>query len=160
MKANTHTFDYVKAIPLDPNDVYWDNQFGPTSLSGNGDLPVYASVVDGNDLYFAGDFLYAGGLIVNHIVKWDGTQWSALGTGMNDRVTAISFHNGILYVGDGLPQPAVFQPTILPNGMVPNGRRWEVESRELTGGLLLMRSLLLEMMCMQGVILTMPVESQ
>ena len=99
LRTNNHTFDYVKAIPLDANDVYWDNQFGPTALSGNGDLPVYASVVDGNDLYLAGDFLYAGGLIVNHIVKWDGTKWEALGTGMNDRVTALAIHNGILYAG-------------------------------------------------------------
>jgi len=55
--------------------------------------------VDGNDLYLAGDFLYAGGLIVNHIVKWDGTHWSALGTGMNDRVTTVAFHDGFLYAG-------------------------------------------------------------
>ena len=99
LNSNPHTFDYVKAIPLDPEDVYWDNQFGATALSGNGDLPVYSSVVDGNNLYLAGDFLYAGGLVVNHIVKWDGTHWSALGSGMNDRVTAIAIHNGILYAG-------------------------------------------------------------
>jgi trimeric autotransporter adhesin len=83
----------------DPEDNHWDNQFSPTALSGNGDLPVYASVVDGDNLYLAGDFLYAGGLIVNHIVKWDGTHWSALGSGMNDRVKAIAIHNGILYAG-------------------------------------------------------------
>jgi len=98
-KANTYAHAYGKEAPLDPNDIYWDNQFGPTALSGNGDLPVYASAVDGNDLYLAGDFLYAGGLIVNHIVKWDGTHWSALGTGMNDRITAITIHNGILFAG-------------------------------------------------------------
>jgi trimeric autotransporter adhesin len=99
MKVDAHTFDYVKAIPLNPDDVYWDNKFGPTALSGNGDLPVYASVVDGNNLYLAGDFLYAGGLMVNHIVKWDGSQWSTLGTGMNDRITALTFYNGTLYAG-------------------------------------------------------------
>jgi len=82
-----------------PGDMYWDNQFSPTALSGNGDLPVYASVVDGNNLYLAGDFLYAGGLIVNHIVKWDGSHWSALTTGMNDRVTVLAMHNGNLYAG-------------------------------------------------------------
>jgi trimeric autotransporter adhesin len=99
MRADAHAMDYVKAIPSDPGDIYWDNQFGPTALSGNGDLPVYASVVIGTDLYLAGDFLYAGDLIVNHIVKWDGTHWSALGTGMNDRVKSLSVHNGILYAG-------------------------------------------------------------
>jgi trimeric autotransporter adhesin len=83
----------------DPEDNHWDDQFSPTALSGNGDLPVYSSVVDGNNLYLAGDFLYAGGLIVNHVVKWDGTHWSALGTGMNDRVNAIAIHNGFLYAG-------------------------------------------------------------
>jgi hypothetical protein len=97
--TGTQPSGYVKAATSDPNDIYWDNQFGATALSGNGDLPVYASAVDGNDLYLAGDFLYAGGLIVNHIVKWDGTHWSALGGGMNDRVTALSIHNGSLYAG-------------------------------------------------------------
>ncbi|MCX6248228.1 MAG: T9SS type A sorting domain-containing protein [Bacteroidetes bacterium] len=97
--ANSQTSGYVKSATSDPGDIFWDDQFGPTALSGNGDLPVYASVVDGNNLYLAGDFLYAGGLIVNHIVKWDGTHWSALGIGMNDRITAIAMHNGFLYAG-------------------------------------------------------------
>jgi trimeric autotransporter adhesin len=99
MNAKNHAFDYLKAVPMDADDIFWDNQFGPTALLGNGDLPVYATAVNGNDLYLAGDFLYAGGLIVNHIVKWDGTHWSALGTGMNDRITAIAFYNGVLYAG-------------------------------------------------------------
>ena len=36
----------------------------------------------GSALYVTGVFFLAGGIEVNHIAKWDGTQWSALGTGL------------------------------------------------------------------------------
>ena len=35
------------------------------------------------NLYAGGDFTTAGGVSANHIAKWDGTNWSALGSGMN-----------------------------------------------------------------------------
>lgn len=37
-------------------------------------------------LYAGGSFTYAGGYTVNHIAAWDGTNWSALGAGMNGSV--------------------------------------------------------------------------
>src|SRR5262249_11403662 len=36
----------------------------------------------GPALYAGGDFRMAGGVTANNIAMWDGTQWSALGSGM------------------------------------------------------------------------------
>ncbi len=45
----------------------------------------------GYDLYAGGNFTRAGGVTVNRLAKWDGTAWSALGTGFNNWVEAIAF---------------------------------------------------------------------
>jgi len=53
--------------------------------------PVEALVLDGaGNLYAGGLFGKAGGVQVNSIAKWDGTKWSALGTGMNGWVRALA----------------------------------------------------------------------
>jgi len=52
-----------------------------------------------NLLYAGGYFITAGGITVNHIAKWNGTDWSALGTGTDGKVTALCMHNGELYAG-------------------------------------------------------------
>jgi hypothetical protein len=41
------------------------------------------------ELYIGGDFTNAGGIVVSNIAKWNGTTWSALGTGVNDKVYAL-----------------------------------------------------------------------
>jgi hypothetical protein len=43
---------------------------------------VRALAVSGTDLYVGGDFVTAGGVRVNGIAKWNGSTWSALGSGM------------------------------------------------------------------------------
>jgi trimeric autotransporter adhesin len=57
----------------------------------------------GPALYAGGDFTSAGGVVVNCIAKWDGTTWSALGSGTNNPVNALAvFDDGsgpALYVG-------------------------------------------------------------
>ncbi len=37
----------------------------------------------GDALYVGGDFVSAGGVSANHIARWDGEEWSALGEGMS-----------------------------------------------------------------------------
>ena len=45
---------------------------------------VYALAVDASgNLYAGGNFTTAGGVTANYIAKWNGTSWSALGSGMN-----------------------------------------------------------------------------
>jgi hypothetical protein len=51
---------------------------------GGTDYPdVYALALDGSGkLYAGGYFFTAGGVIANGIAVWDGSSWSALGSGM------------------------------------------------------------------------------
>jgi len=51
-------------------------------------------------LYAGGSFTTAGGVTVNRIAKWDGTAWSALGTGMDNDISCIAIaSDGTLYAG-------------------------------------------------------------
>ena len=60
-----------------------------------------ALVFDGSgNLYAGGAFTTAGGVSANNIAKWNGSSWSAIGSGTNGRVSALGFDNsGNLYAG-------------------------------------------------------------
>ncbi|MBI5362600.1 MAG: hypothetical protein HZA53_05425 [Planctomycetes bacterium] len=67
-------------------------------------LAAHASAPGGErELYAGGDFTAAGGLAADHIARWNGSAWSALGTGMPEAVYALcSFDDGTgpaLYAG-------------------------------------------------------------
>ena len=63
--------------------------------------PVTALALDGTgNLYVGGTFNYAGGQPATNIAKWDGTNWSPVGPGLNNSVSALAFDNsGNLYAG-------------------------------------------------------------
>src|SRR5712664_2144514 len=71
---------------------------GLTNTSG---FAVTALALDGaGNLYVGGGFSYAGGLPATNIAKWDGTNWSAIGSGLNGSVTAVAVDgSGNLYAG-------------------------------------------------------------
>jgi hypothetical protein len=60
-------------------------------------------LVDGTDVYAAGEFVTAGGVTANGIAMWNGSDWSALGEGMNSDVLALAADtsSGDLYAGGG-----------------------------------------------------------
>jgi hypothetical protein len=64
----------------------WDGHAWSALGSGMGggfSIPrVYALAVSGTDLYVGGEFSTADGVPVNGITKWDGSSWSALGSGV------------------------------------------------------------------------------
>ena len=47
----------------------------------------------GPALYAGGFFTTAGGVSANRIARWDGSIWSALGSGMNQGVAALAVHD-------------------------------------------------------------------
>jgi hypothetical protein len=68
-------------------------------------LKVFQEVRGTSALYAGGSFDTAGGVPANNIAKWDGTQWAALASGMDDVVDVLTvFDDGIgsgpaLYAG-------------------------------------------------------------
>jgi hypothetical protein len=61
---------------------------------------VLALEMDGSgNLYVGGSFSEAGSVAANRIAKWDGSQWSALGAGLDGTVQALKMNSGNLYAG-------------------------------------------------------------
>ena len=73
---------------------------GVTTASGEpGHVEALAVFDDGNGpaLYVAGVFEFAGGVPARNIARWDGSQWSPLGLGLDDGVRALTVYD----LGDG-----------------------------------------------------------
>ncbi len=84
-------------------DENWSDEFaGPAGTGGTGGPgTVYAIIKDAsNNIYVAGGFTTVVGMPANYIAKWDGTTWSALGTGMSFEVKCLAIDgDGNIYAG-------------------------------------------------------------
>lgn len=67
------------------------------AVGGFGGASVSDILVDGTDVYVAGSFDHAGGVAANNIAKWNGSSWSALGSGFNSSVSALAKIGSTLY---------------------------------------------------------------
>jgi hypothetical protein len=85
----------------------WDGSTWSALGSGVDGFGVLALKVyddgGGDDLYAGGIFTAAGGTPANYIAKWDGSTWSALGSGVGSPVFALGVYDHSsargLYVG-------------------------------------------------------------
>ena len=90
--------DAVYPVRIDPtfSDANWISMGGIPGANGT----VYAAVVDGSgNLYIGGTFTAAGNTIATNIAQWNGSSWSALGSGMNNVVSALAVSGSTLYAG-------------------------------------------------------------
>lgn len=81
----------------------WDGHswsaLGAGMALSNGVPEVRALTATESHLYAGGLFNSAGGNPANCIARWDGTSWSALGTGVDDVVDALASSGENLFVG-------------------------------------------------------------
>src|SRR3989454_7898981 len=80
----------VYPIRIDPtfSDANWSSM-NPSIPGVNGG--VNAAVVDGSgNLYIGGYFSVVGDAFANSIAKWNGSSWTALGSGMDNGVSALA----------------------------------------------------------------------
>lgn len=73
--------------------------FTGAGVAGPAGFKVKAMQVFNGELYVGGSFVSANGTTVNNIAKWNGSTWSAIGSGTNGEVNAFTVYNGELYVG-------------------------------------------------------------
>jgi hypothetical protein len=109
-----------------------------TGVSGVGSYRVHALAVYNGELYAGGTFVIAGGLAANNIAKWNGTAWSAVGTGTNGSVRALAVYNGELYAG------GIFTTAggVSANNIAKwNGTSWAALGSGVTGSTGIIRSL-------------------
>jgi len=86
-------------VRIDPtfSDADWTSMGGVPGASGTvRALAVHSS----GNLYAGGDFTIVGNVIANYVAKWNGSAWSALGSGTNAGVLALALDgSGNLYAG-------------------------------------------------------------
>ncbi len=93
----------VYPVRIDPtfSDANWVSMGGLAGTDGT----VYAAVVDaGGNLYIGGSFTFAGDFRANSIARWNGSTWSALGSGVKQNanqgsVNALAIYGADLVVG-------------------------------------------------------------
>jgi len=95
--VDDHDAQYPVTIDPTISDAQWHSLGGVPGT----DRSVRAAVVaPGGVVYVAGTFNIAGDVVVNHVAKWDGASWTALGTGTNAPVYALALDaGGNLYAG-------------------------------------------------------------
>ncbi len=83
-------------ILINDSDLFWDDQF--TVAGVDGEIFAIEEDSEGN-VYIGGDFASIGGLRAHNIAMWDGTNWNALGNGVNGVVHSIVTIGLEVYVG-------------------------------------------------------------
>lgn len=109
----------------------WGNEFFRPGLDDRIEDMVVFNDGNGDALYAAGFFQYAGGVGANRVAKWDGTQWSALGGAADNVIYALAvFDDGngpALYAGGFFTS---VEGILLTNGIA----KWDGSAWSSVGG--------------------------
>jgi hypothetical protein len=153
------TNPYVSALAVSGSDVYAGGVFASAggnaanniakwngsswSALGSGmrgplgaNPSVSALAVSGSDLYAGGSFTRAGGSTANNIAKWNGSSWSALGSGM-DGPRGTTYVSALAVSGSGLYAGGIFATAggnAATNIAKWNGSSWSALGSGMNGG--------------------------
>jgi hypothetical protein len=81
------------------NGQQWSDLGGGVTGGVFGYFFVHALAVWGTNLYAGGYFSAMGGVSANYIARWNGSAWSAVGSGMDDIVYTLALFDDKLYAG-------------------------------------------------------------
>ncbi len=102
-------------------------------MSGFSSVGVYAlTTLPSGDLIAGGFFTSAGGVPANFIARWNGSAWSALGTGMSSTVTALTaLPSGDLIAGGNFTTAGGVPANRIARW---NGSAWSALGTGMSGG--------------------------
>ena len=84
-------------------DAKWSDTFGSPGVGPGGYVRTFAVAEDG-DVYVGGYFATAGGVPVNHVARWDGRTWHALGSGTDAQPYVVNAVGDQIYTGAQPPR--------------------------------------------------------
>ncbi|WP_299325073.1 PQQ-dependent sugar dehydrogenase [uncultured Maribacter sp.] len=97
---------FTSAGGLNANNISkWENNAwglltdNSTNISGTNNEVRSIHIDDNNTVYVGGNFDTAGGMSASRIAQWNGSNWSALGSGTSGFVEAMNSAGDYLYVG-------------------------------------------------------------
>ncbi len=127
------SFTDIGGVPLQ-NIAQWDGTSWSSLGSGISTPSVGATVesmvVFNGELYAAGTFTLAGGVLANNVAKWDGSSWTNVGTGIPicsgwiNTVPSLCVYNNELYAGNctsGVSKWSGTSWVTVGGGMSPGG---------------------------------------
>jgi hypothetical protein len=132
-------------VRIDPtfSDANWVSLGGSEFWGGNGFRAprITALAVSSNNLYAGGSFLTVpGGVSANNIAQWNGSSWSALGSGISSGVGSNSFIWALAVSGTSLYVGGQFAAAggVSANNIAQwNGSSWSPLGSGIQGGLFL-----------------------
>ncbi len=71
----------------------WSTGFNSQGLDNIVRTMIVFDDGQGPAVYAGGDFIEAGGTVVNYLAKWDGFHWRSLDTGMDNKVHALAVYD-------------------------------------------------------------------
>ena len=92
---------------------------------------VYALTVYGTDLIAGGEFDSAGGTPASDIARWNGSSWSALGSGIQGQVYALTVYGTDLIAGGLFTQAGGTSANYIAGW---NGSSWSALGTGMSGG--------------------------